>query len=69
MASSSSSSVNDTFPLINPTEHLAALSPPPMVRTRPPPPISDQYDFEYMIFMEDLSGVASPWSTTISVVN
>jgi len=66
------SSSNDTFPLINPTEHLAAssdlassdLAPAAMLRSPPPPPpaISGRYSFDYVVYREDLSGVATPWS-------
>jgi len=59
------SSFNDTFPLINPTEHLAGSSDllsPAVARTPPPPAISGRYSFDYVEYMEDLSGVDSPWS-------
>ena len=58
------SSTNDSFPLIHPTEHLAAASDPPpaTLQTPPPPEVSGQYDFDYVVYMEDLSGVETPWS-------
>ena len=58
---------SDTFPLINPTEHLQAAAAsdqsPTLLRTPPPPPpISGQYDFDYVEYMEDLTDVKTPWS-------
>jgi len=61
---SSSSATNDTFPLINPIDQLTAESNlvPPVLQTPSPPPISSQYDFEYVLYREDLTDVKKSWS-------
>jgi len=62
-----SSSVNDTFPLVNPHEQFVvsadATSDPAHLPTVPaPPPISGQYEFDYVEYMEDLTSVQTSWS-------
>jgi len=57
--------INDTFPLVDlKAEQSAATSDSPlsMFQTPSPPPISGQYDFDYVEYMEDLTDVQTSWS-------
>jgi len=57
-------SSNDTFPLVDLIEQSAATSDSPilMLTTPPPPAISEQYDFDWVEYMVDLTGVRTSWS-------
>jgi len=61
MAAASS---NDTFPLVDLIEQSTASSDSPltMFRTPSPPPISRQYDFDYVVYMDDLTDIQTSWS-------
>jgi len=58
------SSADDIFPLVDLGEQSLVTSDPPyaMSNTPPPPPISGQYDFNWVEYMDDLTGVQTSWS-------
>ena len=55
---------NDTFPLMDLTEQSSAASDLtlPMLRTPSPPPIVRQHDFDYVVYMDDLTDIQKSWS-------
>jgi len=58
------SSTDDTFPLVDLIEQSVTTSDPlvPMFDEPSPPPISGQYDFDYVEFLDDLTDVQTSWS-------
>jgi len=58
------SSTDDTFPLVDLIEQSLATSDPPArnFQTPPPPLISGRYDFDYVVYMDDLTDVETSWS-------
>jgi len=55
---------NDTFPLVDLIEESSGVSDEtlPMFSTPLPPPISGQYNFDYVEYLADLTDVQTSWS-------